>query len=44
MKKLDWKKRKKEIIGKTEPTPQFLAEDKFTFQRATSNVVFHSHR
>jgi len=35
---LDWCKRKG-TTGKIEPSPQFLAEEKFTFQRAISAVV-----
>ena len=36
--KLNWSKRKG-TTGKVEPSPQFLAEEKFTFQRAISTAV-----
>ena len=36
--KLEWSKRKG-TTGKVEPSPQFLAEEKFTFQRAISAAV-----
>ena len=38
LKQLKWSKRK-ETPGKVDPSPQFLAEEKFTFQRATSMAV-----
>ena len=36
--KLNWNKRE-ETTGKVETSPQFLAEEKFTFQRAISAAV-----
>ena len=39
LKKFDWKKRKA-TTGKVDPSPQFLAEKKFIFQREISTVVF----
>ena len=38
-KKLNWKKRKA-TTGKVDPSPQFLAEEKFTFQRQIASVVY----
>ena len=35
---LNWSKRKG-ITGKIEPSPQFLAEEKFTFQGAMSTAI-----
>ena len=35
---LNWSTRK-ETTGKIEPSPQFLAEEKFTFQRAISTAI-----
>ena len=40
--KLEWSKRKG-TTGKVEPSPQFLAEEKFTFQRAISAAVRTRH-
>ena len=37
---MDWIKRKGNA-GKVEPTAQFLVEEKFTFQRALSTVVYN---
>ena len=37
--KLTWSKGKY-ITGKVDPSPQFLAEEKFTFQRNISALVF----
>ena len=36
--KMEWIKRKG-TTGKVEPSPQFLAEEKFTFQRAISGAI-----
>ena len=36
--KMEWTKRKG-TAGKLEPSPQFLAEEKFTFQRAISAAI-----
>ena len=36
--KMEWTKRKG-TTGKVEPSPQFLAEEKFTFQRAISAAI-----
>ena len=38
LKSMDWVKRSG-TTGKVEPSAQFLAEEKFTFQRAISAVV-----
>ena len=40
LKSMDWVKRKG-ITGKVEPSAQFLAEEKFTFQRAILTVVYN---
>ena len=40
LKSMDWVKRK-ETTGKVEPSAQFLAEEKFTFQKAISTVVYN---
>lgn len=37
--KMNWSKRKG-TTGKVDPSPQFLAEEKFTFQKAISTAVF----
>ena len=39
---LNWSKRNG-TTGKTKPLPQFLAEEKFTFQRAISTAATSSH-
>ena len=38
LKQLKWSKRKG-ITGKVDPSPQFLAEEKFTFQRTISTAI-----
>ena len=38
LKSMEWVKRKG-TTGKVEPSPQFLAEEKFTFQRSIASVV-----
>ena len=40
LKSMDWVKQKG-AIGKVEASAQYLAEEKFTFQRATSTVVYN---
>ena len=40
LKSMDWVKRKG-TTGKVEPSKQFLEEEKFTFQRAISMVVYN---
>ena len=37
---MDWVKRR-ETTGKIEPSPQLIAEEKFTFQKSIATVVFH---
>ena len=39
LRSMDWVKRKA-ITGKVEPSTQFLAEEKFTFQKAISTYVY----
>ena len=44
MEKLTWSKHKG-TTGKVDPSAQFLAEEKFTFQRNISSPIFdHQHR
>ena len=40
LKQLNWSKRKG-TTGKVDPSPQFLAEEKFTFQKAISTAIMH---
>ena len=42
LKQLKWSKRKR-ITGKGDPSPQFLAQEKLTFQRIISTAILEHH-